>query len=166
MKKMILAATAVLLMASCGGSDDDATSNNEASIVGSYILTELNVSQAIDLDDDGVASADILDEAPCFDGSLVFSSAGTFTSNTDELNIIGTVDSDGNEVTFVECFGPFQEMGTYSIEGNVITFTGNDDDQIDTDLGPSSGSFTLEDDTLTISAIASLGQIQFVYQRQ
>lgn len=162
---MIMAAAAVLLLASCG-SDDNANTNNEESIAGSYILTELNTSQAIDLNDDGVSSTNILDEVTCLDSAVVFSANGTYTSNTDEVEIFTTVDSDGNEFTTVECFGPFEEVGTFSIEGNVITITPSEDDGDFTDLGVGTGSFTFEGEILTITNISAFGQVDAVYQRQ
>ena len=167
MKKMISAATAVLLMASCGGSDDDTSSNDEASIVGFYIMTELNVfSEPLDFNNDGVTSTNILVEAPCIDNSVTFSSDGTYISNADAFDIFDSQDDDGNWFTTVNCFGPYEELGSYSVVENVLTITTSNGIEYENDIGITSSTFTLRNDTLKVSNFTSFGEVEVVYQRQ
>lgn len=161
MKRIATTILMALLLVSCSNDDEE---NNDPSIVGAFILTALNVDNPEDLNDDGIASPNLLDEAPCLDSSVSFSADGTYNSVTDELNIIVNSDPTGT-TTVVECFGPLNETGTYTIEGNVLTIN-PETPQSDAALSVNSGTFTVTNTTLTIVSITQFGQIEFIYTRQ
>ncbi len=89
MKRLIIMIFAVGIIASCS-SDDDASSEN--SIVGTWILTEANLAIPVDINQDGTPNRNVLDELPCFEGSV------TFQENSEFDRSISTIVQAGSDV--------------------------------------------------------------------
>ncbi|WP_299796164.1 hypothetical protein [uncultured Maribacter sp.] len=80
MKKYIyfLLICLVLLFVSCSPDDDATASDDSTLVIGTYRLTEINVSVAQDVDEDGTASNNMFDELDCLDGTLEVNVDGTW----------------------------------------------------------------------------------------
>ena len=97
----------MLLFVSCSSDDDTTTTDDSALVIGTYSLTEINVNVAQDVDEDGTASNNMLDELDCLSGTL-------------EINADGTWDFDLVELDITSVTGDF-----YAIRcGRTDTFTG------------------------------------------
>ncbi|WP_423998449.1 hypothetical protein [Maribacter sp. IgM3_T14_3] len=97
----------VLLFTGCSSDDGDATTDDSALVIGTYMLTEINVNIAQDVNEDGTASNNMLDELDCLNGTL-------------EINADGTWDLDMVALDITSVTGDF-----YAIRcGRTDTFTG------------------------------------------
>ena len=93
-------------------------------VVGTYKLTAFNTSVPTDLNFDGTASTNQMDEINCFNDSfLTINANNTFTSDSEGVDISIEVDNNGVEVESIVCYEDAQISGTWSQVGNVITFT-------------------------------------------
>ncbi|GMN07401.1 hypothetical protein MTsPCn5_27900 [Croceitalea sp. MTPC5] len=82
----------VLFMVSC--SDDDGDGGGESTGVefaGSWQITAITVSSAIDINNDGVTSTNLLDEADCLMGTLQLNSDFTFTASTVTIELLTAI---------------------------------------------------------------------------
>jgi len=115
-----------------------------SSIIGTWDLTSLRYSEAIDFNFDGEASEEFLDELPCFNIVLVFREDGTFGSMATDIEFDFTMNS------MVDCLdSTTPTMGTWSLDGNTL-ITVSDGETIETPLN-------LEGDTLTLSGPLGIG---------
>jgi len=90
-----------------------------AGITGTYILTAFNTVPSTDLNGDGTPHTNQMDEVPCFDNSLLIINA----------NNTYTADSSGVDLGIpsgYECFTDPDDLGTWSLSGNELTFTSSD----------------------------------------
>ncbi|WP_324023158.1 hypothetical protein QSV08_10540 [Maribacter sp. BPC-D8] len=77
----------VLLFVSCSSDDDTTITDDSALVIGTYSLTEINVNVAQDVDEDGTASNNMLDELDCLNGTLIINVDGTWDLDLVALNI-------------------------------------------------------------------------------
>lgn len=77
----------VLLFVSCSSDDDASTTDDSALVIGTYSLTEINVNVAQDVDEDGTASNNMLDELDCLSGRLEINADGTWDLDLVALDI-------------------------------------------------------------------------------
>ncbi|MDO6470573.1 hypothetical protein [Maribacter sp. 1_MG-2023] len=77
----------VLLFVSCSSDDDTSTTDDSALVIGTYSLTEINVNIAQDVDEDGTASNNMLDELDCLSGRLEINADGTWDLDLVALDI-------------------------------------------------------------------------------
>ncbi|HEX8564000.1 MAG TPA: lipocalin family protein [Flavobacterium sp.] len=157
------------LLFSCSDDDDSNTVSNPE---GLYRMTAFNISEEpSDLDGDGDASTNIMNETHCFDNSTVqINEDHTFTANSEGLEI--QIDSEGNPSEFA-CYDDGAISGTWSLSGNEITFTFLSDGSGDTftyDIDADSLSYFIPDGT----AFGTVGgnpayitsDIEIVYTKQ
>ena len=76
-----------LLFVSCSSDDSETATDDNALVIGTYSLTEINVNVAQDVDEDGTASNNMLDELDCLNGTLTINADGTWDLDLVELNI-------------------------------------------------------------------------------
>ncbi|MBT0607771.1 lipocalin-like domain-containing protein [Aequorivita echinoideorum] len=132
MKRLLLIIFAAGMMASCS-SDDDSSSEN--SIVGTWILTEANLAIPVDINQDGTQNRDVLDEFPCFEGSVNFEVNETYTRRISTVIPVnegldcgpattnsGTYELNGDQLTITESSG---ETTTATVDLNGNTLSGN-----------------------------------------
>ena len=145
MKKFIfktLALTALVLVSACSGSDDD--NNSSVELEGTWKLTAWNIGESVDLNNDGTASSNLLDEMDCYNNeTIVFSSTDIATIiNTSYADIYVELE-EGSETDYifeVECELENDSFtATYVRNGNTVTFTFAGDvedgeDEEDTDV--------------------------------
>ena len=118
-----------LILLSCGNDDDN--SNSEASIEGTWKLSSWSAEEAVDLNNDGVAHLNLLDEMNCYANETI-----VFTSNTATYNGTSYADitfdletGSSNQYNYtINCIEEnSSQQGTYVKNGNtvVITFEGD-----------------------------------------
>ena len=103
-------------------------SSDDSSVVGTWQLTTWTINVPIDLNNDAIASINLLDEANCTNNELlIFEANGTVSSNATynpqvKVSLVnGTVD---NYLFNVECDneGTIGAAGNYTQNNNLITF--------------------------------------------
>lgn len=123
MKKILTLATAAILIMSCGN-DDDAASNS--SVNGTWKLTAFETEEAVDLNDDGTSSTDLIAESGCYNNSnIVFNDNNTATFSMQELHIeIDLVVGTENTYEYtINCDPGIAEVATYTVSGNTVNVT-------------------------------------------
>lgn len=117
-RSFLLLLAASLLFLSCGSDDDSGDSNEPAPVIGQWDLIELNVTPAQDIDQDGTANGNILDELNCVSGTLTINEVGTWTLNLNGVNI--TTITGG--LFDIRC-NPDQSFnsGTWAFQNNQLT---------------------------------------------
>lgn len=92
-------------------------------IVGNYLLTSFTSSEPTDINADGTSSNNILSETTCFnDMHIILNSDNTFIADSKgadiQIQIINNV-----ETQVIECFVDPDEVGTWVLNGNVLTLS-------------------------------------------
>lgn len=153
MKRFMSVLIIAIVLTACSSNDD---SKSEASIVGSWKLVELNAALPIDLNNDGTAERNIMDEIPCFEGNASFTASGNYfltLSNVEPEEVNG-------EFVF-GCNGSTVNSGTYSLDGD--QFTTNPDDP---ETEGSTTTIELTNESLKTSMIiGDFGTVEFVFLR-
>ena len=113
----ILLAVSVLFI-SCNSDDDSGDTNEPAPVIGVWDLVELNVSPAQDVDLDGTANSNLLDELNCVSGILTINDVGTWSLTLDGV----TVTSITGGLFSITC-NPSQSFnsGTWAFQNNRLT---------------------------------------------
>lgn len=166
------------ILESLGDCNPDGTIDEpeDAELTGTWLLTEWNVDDPEDINNDGTASNNILDEIDCYNNeTIVFNADNTGTSMSTSYAsfsfIIEAGTTDSYEYT-VECEEEIENSNfTWSQTGNVITTTDNDTGEVfDWTLEGNQLSATVPDgyvafnsDDLTVTVSQDL---TFVYTKQ
>ncbi|RZJ66306.1 MAG: hypothetical protein EOO50_10260 [Flavobacterium sp.] len=117
MKKItyFLLALAGCMWAGCSSDDDGNNNNQNADIVGTYRMTAFNSPTAIDYDDDGDSSVNMMTESDCYNNTVMtLNEDGTFTSTYNGVGISSGVSS---------CASSVNSSGTWTRTGNTIATT-------------------------------------------
>lgn len=131
--------TAIGLLISCNS--DDSNNSNSGNPVGTYKLTAFNISEPQDLNGDGTASVNQMNETNCLNESyLIVNADNTFSFDDKGVEI----SFDGENET-VSCYDDGEIIGTWTSSGNTVTFTYSVGGDVVTDTLVMSGS------TLTIT---------------
>jgi hypothetical protein len=97
-----------------------AVGGNPTGITGVYRLTAFNTSVPTDLNGDGTSVTNQMNEVPCFNNMLLTVNANnTYVANQRGVDI----DLTGNSY---ECYTDPDDVGTWVLNGNQITFTSSD----------------------------------------
>ncbi|WP_298345283.1 hypothetical protein [uncultured Algibacter sp.] len=128
MKKLLLSlCCAILLVSFTSCSTDDTQDSNDSSIVGVWTLNAWNIEDGLDMNNDGIASTNLLDEIDCSrNETLFFDKNGVVSLNTTfnpDLNI-SLLNSETNTYNFeITCDtdGIVSLATEYTIENSMIT---------------------------------------------
>ena len=74
-------------LVACSSDDSNGEGNETSLVLGTYALTEVNVSIAQDPNEDGTFSVNMVDELPCLNGILTISADGSWNMALTNLNI-------------------------------------------------------------------------------
>ncbi|MEZ4802472.1 MAG: hypothetical protein R2797_06835 [Gelidibacter sp.] len=174
MKKMILGLMAVgaLAFTSCSSDDDN---NSSVSLVGTWKLTAWNSTTGYDINNDGTANTNLLEEFNCYNNeTVVFSSNNTAVANSTSYADItaeitaGTTD----EFTYtVDCIDEIDSVPlTWSLAGNTITFDEGSSDEIVGTLNGNTFSIVVPEGLVVynddFSEIVVNQDLTFVYTKQ
>ncbi|MGB5818796.1 MAG: hypothetical protein WBG90_04870 [Saonia sp.] len=133
-------------------SDDNSAPIPNFDVLGLYDLVEVNVSSAQDLNEDGTASSNILDELDCASGTLLIDGDLVWTFNQINLNATPIT---GDQFA-IDCSTDTTSVtGTWFSDATTVTFDGDpalstlriDGDRLINDIGeelPGFQSFVYE----------------------
>ncbi|GAL00152.1 hypothetical protein IL45_11695 [Nonlabens ulvanivorans] len=117
MKKLIFPLIAILFAFTACTNDENQSINNNAALVGNYVLSTLTADVAVDLNQDMITNMELTNETNCFDSMAIsFNADGTFTSTIAEVSF----DASNNLVCNTNV-----ESGTYSYANGTLTITVN-----------------------------------------
>ncbi|AFL80467.1 hypothetical protein Aeqsu_0966 [Aequorivita sublithincola DSM 14238] len=154
MKKLMSILFIAVFFASCSSDDDnDAV---ESSIVGAWTLKEANVENPMDINGDGTADPNFMNEVPCFVGTLSFTGDGIYAQTFSNL----IVEEVNGEIS-VECDGTVASTGTYSLNGDQLTVTTTGPD-------PTTETRTIDLNGNTLKGsiqLGDFGNVELVYNR-
>ncbi|MQP53194.1 MULTISPECIES: lipocalin family protein [unclassified Flavobacterium] len=93
--------------------------SSSSSITGTYYMTAFNSSIPTDLNGDGSASTNQMNETNCFNGSFItLNSNNTFVADSKGIDI----NTNGTTST-IECFDEGNFTGTWALSGNQLSIT-------------------------------------------
>lgn len=117
MKKILLTLLAVGLLA-CSDDDGGTPPNpNLEVVVGTWTLTELRISPAQDIDEDGTTTTNVLDELSCVQGTLTLRSDNTWSFGGTDV-VITTIT--GGLFKFFCADQPRNAGGNWDLQGNTL----------------------------------------------
>lgn len=111
----------MIFIISCSSDDSASTDSEFTTASGTYVLTELNVNPAQDINEDGTASTNLLDELPCISGTLSLRSNGTYGFNLTGI----TVTSITNGEFFIVCATARNSDSNWNIQNGLVTLFGD-----------------------------------------
>ncbi len=153
---------------------DDNNEPDDAEVVGTWKLTAWNTTEATDINNDGTASINALDEIDCYDNETIVFNAdntGTVMSTTyAELSLTieaGTTDS---YIFTQECIDEIENTQiTWTQTGNTIMITDEDDVEFSFTLSGNEMSNTVEEGFQVInsddSTVTVNQDLTFVYTK-
>jgi len=135
----LLVLTLAFMTTSCDNEPIDPAINigsGGSGVTGTYYMTAFNSSIPTDLNGDGTASVNQMNETNCFTGSFItLNSNNTFVANGKGLDI----NIDGTTST-IECFDDGNFTGTWVLVGNQLSITYLDEGVEYTDVATLSGN--------------------------
>lgn len=138
---------------SCSNDNGPAAENEISKASGTYELIALNVNPPQDIDGDGTASTNLLEELSCISGTLSLRSNGTYGFNLTGIEVT----SIPNGRFFIECGTARNSDSNWNIQNGMVTLFA------DVTTTP----YMLVDDRLTRTVGESLPGIQgVVYLKQ
>ena len=159
----LLAICLTFIFASCSSDDDNGVDSEpgEVSILGTWELISAVGALPLDLNMDGMSSANLLDELSCFEDIIVISDDNTYTQDVTEIDV--TLDVSGIiPVVNAECTGDIlSEAGAWSLEEDQLTFAS-------AGLEPMTVSIILTENTLSFSDTLDedIGEIALEFTRR
>jgi len=157
------------------GGNNGGGGSGTSTIFGVYVLTAFNSSVAIDLNGDGVASINQLNETTCLNNSfLTLNQNNTFEATSKGVDINFEINN-GVETTTIECYTDAPSIGTWATQGNNVSFTYTDEDgETYTDTFTRQGNnliYTLEDGSVVGTAndgtpVYLTADITLIYTKQ
>ncbi len=136
--KIFLFAFSIALI-SC--SSDDETTSNEVSLVGTWELSSAIGSLALDLNQDGTTSTNLLEELPCFKDTIVVNDDSTFTQESVQLDI----NAESFPIITAECLDALlNREGAWALDKDRLTF-----------------GYTPGDDTKTVTIVVTETTLSF-----
>lgn len=140
----------------CSCSSDDAGTSNESpgeEFIGTWQLIAVNVSTAIDANNDGNTSTNLLDEATCLQETFVIDRTSTFTSNAVNVQFITAITGD---LYNVSCTDAQSTNGNWGTQNGRLFLAGS-----------TTREFTFNQDVLTETIGEDLPGIQsLTYEKQ
>lgn len=124
MKKIALLAL-VVLTGACSKDDAPTPNPNADLVLGSWNLTELRISPAQDIDEDGIATTNVLDEMDCISAQITIRSDNTWSFSGNDL-VVTTIT--GGLFKFFCSEDNRTSGGNWDINGNTLRLadgTGN-----------------------------------------
>ena len=138
---------------SCSSDDGPAEESEISKASGTYELIELNVNPPQDINADGTASTNLLDELDCISGTLSLRSNGTYGFNLTGIEVTSIT----NGQFFIDCAAERNSDSNWNIQNGLVTLFA------DVTTTP----YMLVDDRLTRTIGESLPGIQsVVYLKQ
>ncbi|MFS4493811.1 hypothetical protein [Maribacter sp. 2308TA10-17] len=135
LKPTLVLFISVILFVSCSSDDAPSQPNESAQVIGSYTLSAVNINQAQDVNEDGTASTNLLDEMNCITGTLAINTDNSWSLNVIRVNV---TDITGG-LFFIACGDSDSSKGTWTFSNNQLSLNGSFEPTI----------YVLNGDTLT-----------------
>lgn len=154
----LFAICSALIFTSCSN-DDDGNVSDMVSLVGTWELTSATGGLPVDLDMDGNASTNLLEELSCFEDVITVNEDDTYNQDVTEITV--NVEPGIPPVVTASCTGnTLMETGSWSLDGDQLTFT-------PTGMDPTTVTITLTQTTLSFTdTLDDLGEIDLIFTRQ
>jgi hypothetical protein len=120
--KYVLVICSIVFLGACSSDDSGKAVQESLLVIGAYNLTEVNLSAAQDLNEDGVSSINMLDELSCLTGSFTVNANGTWNMDLIELNITSIT---GN-LYDIRCGRSINYTGKWTILNNVLNLNNSE----------------------------------------
>ncbi|GMN08888.1 hypothetical protein MTsPCn9_06560 [Croceitalea sp. MTPC9] len=121
MKRILPLITLLTTLISCNITNDDGVPPPNFDVIGLWDLTEINVNPAQDINEDGMASTNLLDELDCISGELLIDGDLLWSLEQTSLQVTTITNGQFN----VACSGNVVANGEWFSDENEITFEDN-----------------------------------------
>lgn len=111
----------MLLFISCSSDDNSTQPDESAQAVGTYSLTALNVNPAQDINEDGTASTNLVDEMTCLNGTLILNADRSWSLRIIRINVTTIT----GELFFIDCGDADASSGTWTFSNNQLSLNGS-----------------------------------------
>lgn len=135
MKNTLLLFISIILLNSCSKDDGPSQIDESAKIIGTYSLSAINISAAQDVNADGAASNNLLDEMVCIAGTLIVNADTSWNLNITRINVASITGG----TFFIDCGDADASQGTWTFSNNQLSLNGGLDPTV----------YLLVEDTLT-----------------
>lgn len=144
----------IMLFGACSNDDDGGDTNDELAMAsGTYSLVELNISPAVDINNDGNTTSNVVSELPCATGTLELRSDANWIWNFTEINVTSIT---GGTFSLTCTSSITRRSGSWNINNNQVTIYD----------GARNFIFTKDADQLTLTEGDDLpGFMSMVYER-
>lgn len=124
-KKLLVLLSIVAIFYACSSDDDNnITPPSGEEFIGTWQLTAITVSNAIDANNDGNTSTNLLDEVTCLQETFILNEGFTWTSNAVNVRLISAIT--GNLYN-VSCSDPQATNGNWGVDNGRIFLVGGND---------------------------------------
>ncbi len=106
----------------CSTDDSEGGENSGDELVGTWQLVQVNVSEAIDTNDDGATTTNLLTEVDCLRDTLILSGDDTWSSSGVFPELISPITGNLYNVT---CSNIVDRSGTWGFSGSSLFLTGD-----------------------------------------
>ncbi len=107
---------------SCSDDDGGSTAQPGVEFAGTWVLTEINLSAAIDANNDGSTSANLLNEASCLEDTLVLDETFEWNSTEVVATLISPITGD---LYNVSCSDSQTQNGNWGVSGSNLFLIGS-----------------------------------------
>lgn len=114
--KSLFSISLVIIIFSCSSDDGETIPVNNTLVVGTWNLTQVNISLPQDPNEDGTSSTNMVDELPCLTGVLTINANNTWNLNLTDLNITPVT----GDFYAVQCASSFSYSGNYIFQNNQL----------------------------------------------
>lgn len=121
-KRTICYALSLLLLMACSSDDGGDTGPQGIEFAGTWMLTQINLSSAIDANNDGTTSANLLEEVACLRETITLET--NFEWGSDGINAQLITQITGNLYN-VSCSELENEDGDWGVSGNNLFLIGS-----------------------------------------
>jgi len=155
----LFAISFALFFTSCSSDDDNGGDPTTVSLVGTWKLTSASGALPVDLNMDGTASTNLLEELSCFEDTIEVSDDNTYSQNVTEIDV--SITPGVPPVVTADCTGTIlDETGAWMLDGDQLTFT-------PTGMDSKTVTIVLTETTLSFTdTVEDLGQVALVFTRQ
>lgn len=122
LKSTLFSLSAALILLSCSSDDGGSSEPQGLEFAGTWVLTQINLSAPIDVDNDGETSANLLEEADCLTDTLVLDSTFEWSSTEVVASLISPITGNLYNVT---CSSQQSQNGNWGVSGANLFLVGS-----------------------------------------
>jgi len=155
MKNYIMIALVAISLIACSEDSTTDETDSEVTLIGTWNVVEFTMQQALDVNGDGTASENLLDEASCFINEVTFTEEGSYASRTSNLEFVQL----GGGAFTVECNGTDTEVGTFVLDGTTLTTDEGTTDEAEATIELSGNNLTVSESD------ENFGNVVIIYEK-